>query len=90
MEESPSGRTVRKRAKVASKEVAQIQRVIVGILTYDKITDLNRNASSATNVCEDTLRQTSILEESMQKVYSQLQMVQQNCQEETTNSENPL
>ena len=47
---------VRKRAKVASKEVAQIRRVIVGILTYDKITDLNRNASSATNVCEDTLR----------------------------------
>ena len=34
----------------------QIRRVIVGILPYVRMTSLYRDASSATNVCLDTLR----------------------------------
>ena len=46
-------RQIRKRAKVASKEIAQIRRVTVGILPHVKNIHLNRDATSATNVCSD-------------------------------------
>ena len=46
----------RKRANNSSKESAQIRRVIIGILPYVKITSLNRDANTATNVGLDTLR----------------------------------
>ena len=45
-----------KRAQVTPKEIARIRHVIIGILPYVKITNLNRDAKSATNVCSDTLR----------------------------------
>ena len=53
----PEGK-VRKRAKVTLKEIAQLQRVIIGILPYVKIAHLNRDANSATNVSSGTLRLT--------------------------------
>ena len=45
---------VRKRAKMTSKELVRIRHVNVGILPCVKITNLNRDANSATNVCSDT------------------------------------
>ena len=48
----------KKRAKVTSKEIARIRRVIIGILPYVEITNLNRDANRATNVDSDMLRLT--------------------------------
>ena len=48
-------RKVRKCAKVTSKEIARIRHAISGILPCVKITHLNRDAHSATNICSDTL-----------------------------------
>ena len=42
---------VRKRVKVTSKEVAQIRRVIIGILPYLEITYLNRDANYLATKC---------------------------------------
>ena len=44
-----------KRAQIFSKGLARIRRVSIGILPYVKITNLYRDANSATNVCSDTL-----------------------------------
>ena len=46
----------RKRAPISSKELVRIRRAIIGILAYVKITNLYRNANSATNVCSGTPR----------------------------------
>ena len=46
----------RQRAEVTSKKLVRIRRIIIGILPYVKITNLNRDATSATTVCSDTLR----------------------------------
>ena len=48
----------KKRAKVTSKEIARIRRVIIGILPYVEITNLNRDANRARNVDSDMLRLT--------------------------------
>ena len=49
---------VRKRAKKSSKEIVRIRRVIVDILPCVKITNLNRDANSATSVYSDIPRLT--------------------------------
>ena len=56
------------RAKKSSKELVQIRRAIIGILPYVKITNLYRNANSATNVCSDTLMLMARPVESRRKV----------------------
>ena len=52
-------RTVKGRAQITLKGVVRIRRVIVGILPFAKITNLNRDANSATNVCLDIEGQPS-------------------------------
>ena len=49
-------RKVKDRAKITSKEIVRIRRLIIDILCYVKTTCLYRDANSATNVCSDTLR----------------------------------
>ena len=48
----------KRRAKITLKETVRLRRVIIGILSYVKITNLNRDANSAKNAYSDTLRLT--------------------------------
>ena len=61
-------RKVKERTKNTIKEVVRIRRVIVGILPYVKITNLNRNANSATSASSDILRLTDSPVKSRRKV----------------------
>ena len=46
------------RARIASKEIVRIRRVIIGVLPYDGITNLNQEANSAKSAYSGTLRRT--------------------------------
>ena len=44
--------------KLLQKELVRIRRVIIGMLPYVKMTNLNRDTNSATNISSDTLTLT--------------------------------
>ena len=44
------------RSNISLKESVRNRHVIIGVLPFVKITSLNRDATSVTNVCSDTLR----------------------------------
>ena len=74
---------VKTRAKLSSKGIVRIRRMILDIISFVKMTQLYRDASSATFVCSDTLRLmgSPVKSRSGEKgsVASLKQSVQQGC-----------
>ena len=67
-------RKVEGRAQITLKGVVRIRRVIIGNLPFAKITNLNRDANSATSVSSDMLRLTGSPVNSRRKMKDNYQL----------------